>query len=149
MNEMARIWIVEDNDDDYDALIYGLQSADVPRFRVVRSSDGVGCRAELARMNAEGGRSGDLPNLILLDLKLPDVSGHQLVEELRSDPVMKSVPIIIVSSAGSVVDVATAYREGANSYVRKPMNLEGFQDMARKLRDFWLGCATLPPMAPE
>jgi CheY-like chemotaxis protein len=87
---------------------------------------------------------GPLPQLVLLDLNLPGVSGHEVLDRVRADPRLEQLPIVVLTTSGAPKDVAFAYAHRANAYVRKPNGFEALSGVARALRDFWIRTATLP-----
>jgi len=80
----------------------------------------------------------DVPQLILLDLKLPRVSGIEVLEQLKADPRTRTVPVIMLTSSGESQDVKRCYALGANSYVVKPVDYESFVSTVRQLGTYWL-----------
>lgn len=89
------------------------------------------------------------PELILLDLNLPKVSGKQVIAEVRSDPSLRSIPIIVLSSSDAEPDILASYDLGANCYVKKPFDLALFHMAARQIERFWLSVVKLPPSPGE
>jgi CheY-like chemotaxis protein len=85
------------------------------------------------------------PDLVLLDLNLPRKDGRAVLAELKADPDLKTIPVIVLTTSSSPADIAYAYRHHANSYVRKPIGLEPLVEAAQSIRDFWLRTATPPP----
>ncbi len=86
----------------------------------------------------------DSPDLILLDLNLPKVSGHDVLIKIKSDPRTRHIPVIILTSSRAESDVRRAYQSHANAYLRKPSTLEGLLATARDVKNFWMETATLP-----
>jgi CheY-like chemotaxis protein len=94
-------------------------------------------------------RSGKpLPSLVLLDLNLPKVSGRQVLDDIRTDPRLRDLPVVVISTSASPADVSFAYGHRANAYVRKPNGFESLSAVARAIRDFWTRTATLPSAYP-
>lgn len=81
---------------------------------------------------------GEMPALVLLDLKLPRVSGFEVLNAVRQDVRLRGYPIVILTSSGEEEDLVTAYREGANSYVRKPVDFTEFAAAVAQLGLYWL-----------
>jgi CheY-like chemotaxis protein len=94
--------------------------------------------------NSELARESPLPDLVLLDLKLPEVPGLEVLKWMRTEAALR-IPILILSSSQNDRDVATAYELGANGYLVKPCDLGELQEMARMIRGFWLVQNTPPP----
>jgi len=86
-----------------------------------------------------------LPRLVLLDLKLDQTSGLELLARLKSDVRTRAVPVVVMTASREPRDIAESYRLGANGYVVKPVDFERFEDAAKKLCDYWLGLNELPP----
>jgi DNA-binding response OmpR family regulator len=88
-----------------------------------------------------------LPCLVLLDLKLPRKSGFEVLEWLRAQPLLRRIVVIVLTSADHELDIIRAFELGANSYVVKPMDIAGRQQMCHLLKDWWLGCNRFPPLS--
>ena len=87
------------------------------------------------------------PKLILLDLKLPKVSGHQVLRAIKSDPRTRSIPVVVLTSSDQDRDLVECYRSGTNSYIQKPVDLQKFQETVRNFGTYWLRINQPPPMA--
>ena len=86
-----------------------------------------------------------LPSLVLLDLKLPKLSGLDVLKWIRQQPAIQTLPVTILSSSNRPEDLRTAYARGANSYLVKPPNTDGLVEMVVSVKDFWLDPNQLPP----
>jgi CheY-like chemotaxis protein len=84
------------------------------------------------------------PGLILLDLKLPKVSGFEVLKQLKNDPQFKSIPIIILTTSAEKEEIAQGYAEGANSYITKPIKFDEFVSKIKNIRLYWVFVNTLP-----
>lgn len=106
-------------------------------------TDGVEAMAYLRREGryAEAPR----PDLILLDLNLPRKDGREVLEEVKSDPDLKVIPVVVLTMSKADEDIARSYRLHANCYVTKPVDLGQFLTVARSIQDFWLTIVKLPP----
>lgn len=78
-----------------------------------------------------------LPDLILLDLKLPRVDGHEVLRQLKSDEHLRPIPVVVLTTSTADLDKAKAYSNYANSYVTKPLDFDQFQEMMRSLKQYW------------
>ena len=87
---------------------------------------------------------GPNPQLVLLDLNLPKVSGQVILDAIRSDPQLEHLPVVVLSTSNAPKDIRFAYEHKANAYVRKPNGFEALSATARAIRDFWTRTATLP-----
>jgi len=130
-----RILLVEDNPGDVRLTREAFKDAKVHAELTV-VSDGVEAMDFLRRRGkyAESLR----PDLILLDLNLPRMDGRAVLDELKQDPALKSVPVIILSTSSSPEDIEHSYAHNANCYVSKPVQLEGFLEVVRGVDEFWL-----------
>ncbi len=84
------------------------------------------------------------PDLILLDLNLPKISGHDVLARIKSNPHTRCIPVIVLTSSRAEIDVRRAYESHANAYLRKPSSLEGLIAAAEHIKSFWMECVTLP-----
>ncbi|UOM32770.1 response regulator [Acuticoccus sp. I52.16.1] len=87
------------------------------------------------------------PDLIVLDLNLPDMSGKDVLATVKSGVDTRTIPVVIFSSSRSQSDVVETYELGANSYMQKPLELEAYRDVVHSLEKFWFSAAQLPPSA--
>jgi CheY-like chemotaxis protein len=87
-----------------------------------------------------------LPRLILLDLKLPGIDGFEVLRQIKATPVLKRLPVIILTSSKEDGDRILSYDSGANSYLVKPVSFEGFLDIVRQIKGYWLSLNVEPPL---
>ena len=87
-----------------------------------------------------------LPDLILLDLKMPVVDGHEVLQQIKQFPVLKRIPVIVLSSSKEEGDRALTYDNGANSYLVKPVSFDGFLDVVHQIDSYWLSLNVPPPL---
>ncbi len=85
------------------------------------------------------------PDVILLDLNLPRKDGREVLAEIKEDPDLKRIPVVIITSSKSEEDVLRSYNLHANCYVSKPVDLEQFVTVVKSIEDFWMGIVKLPP----
>jgi CheY-like chemotaxis protein len=134
--------LVEDNPDDVELTQEALADGDVETELTV-AEDGV---EALAKLRPVGGRPGEgNPDLILLDLNLPRKNGFQVLEEIKSDPDLKRIPVVVLTTSDEIRDIATAYDSHANAYVVKPIDLDEFTQAIQRVVAFWAEIAQLPP----
>ncbi|HVR07000.1 MAG TPA: response regulator [Thermoanaerobaculia bacterium] len=88
--------------------------------------------------------SSPRPGIILLDLNLPGTDGRQVLEEIKATENLKQIPVIVLTTSSDERDVNACYRAGANSYVQKPVDLEGFLRAVERLNDYWFEVVILP-----
>jgi two-component system response regulator len=148
MPDMANnttIMLVEDNPDDEDLTMRALKKHNITN-QVVVSHDGV---EALDYLFGTGSRKGqtpiNMPALILLDLKLPRMSGFAVLQKLRANAMTRMLPVVILTSSKEEQDLINSYQLGANSYVRKPVNFHEFAEAVRQLGVYWLILNESPP----
>jgi CheY-like chemotaxis protein len=92
------------------------------------------------------GPHGDAPrpDLVLLDLNMPRLDGHETLDAIKADPELRGIPVIVLTTSGSPHDVSRCYEHYVNSYVRKPVDYDQFVEVMRSIESFWLGAAVLP-----
>lgn len=130
--ETKTILLVEDNADDEQLTLRAMRQSEVPNvIRVAR--DGAEALEFLF-----GDAAGTLPDLVLLDLKLPKVSGLEVLARIRNEDATKTLPIVVLTSSDEEKDIVESYNLGANSYVRKPVDFDEFIDAVRQLGVYWL-----------
>lgn len=88
--------------------------------------------------------SAPKPDLIILDLNLPKVSGHELLKQIKSDEGLKKVPVVILTSSKSEEDIIKSYELQANCYIKKPLDLDGFVQVVKSIDQFWFTVVKLP-----
>jgi two-component system response regulator len=143
--EGRSIVLVEDNADDEELTVRALKRS------------GIANRIDVARDGQEAldyllDTSRALPQLVLLDLKLPRIDGLEVLRRVRQDERGKLVPIVILTSSKEEGDLLSGYRNGASSYVRKPVDFDKFAEAVRQLGLYWLAInetVNLPGGAPE
>jgi chemotaxis family two-component system response regulator Rcp1 len=106
-------------------------------------SDGAEAMAFLGRE----GKYADAPrpDLMLLDLNLPKKDGRSVLAEIKENPHLKTIPVVILTTSSAEEDILKSYRLHANCYITKPVNLEGFLKVVRSIDNFWLSVVKLPP----
>jgi CheY-like chemotaxis protein len=144
ISHAPEILLVEDDPQDVELTLRAFRSENVQsRIEVVR--DGEEALDYLFSRGLYKNRPADqLPNLILLDLKLPKVGGFQVLQEIKSNPECASIPVIVLTSSGEQRDIAESYKLGANSYIQKPVDIVEFRRAIKSLTDYWLGVNKLP-----
>jgi len=135
------ILLVEDNPGDVRLTIEALRDSKV-RNHLHVATDGVEALAFLRR---EGQHADAVrPDLILLDLNLPRMDGRQVLAELKGDPALKVIPVVVLTTSRAEQDILRSYELQANCYISKPVDLEQFITVVRSIEDFWLTIVTLP-----
>jgi two-component system response regulator len=137
MNEKV-ILLVEDNVDDELLTLRALKKNNI-KNEVVVARDGAEALDWLFARGAYAGRdASQLPQVVLLDLKLPKVSGLEVLREVRADAKTKRLPVVLLTSSKEEQDIMAGYDLGANSYVRKPVDFMEFAEAIRQLGLYWL-----------
>ena len=132
------ILLVEDNPDDELLTLRALKKNSVFN-KVVVARDGAEALDYLFGEGAYAGRdTSDVPQLVLLDLKLPKVDGLEVLKRLRADERTRLLPVVILTSSREQQDLLDGYRHGANSYVRKPVDFAQFSRAVEQLELYWL-----------
>lgn len=144
MNESI-ILIVEDNDSDEALILRALKKNNILN-RIVVARDGAEALDYLFATGAYAGRdASELPQVVLLDLNLPKVSGLDVLRRIRADARTKLLPVVILTSSKEERDLLTGYASGANSYVMKPVGFTEFSEAVRQLGLYWLLLNQGPP----
>jgi two-component system response regulator len=132
------ILLVEDNADHEALTVRALKKSGLAN-PVVVARDGAEALDFLFGTGAFAGRdTSEMPQAVLLDLKLPKVDGLEVLERMRSDPRTRLVPVVVLTSSDEERDLVSSYRLGANSYIRKPVDFAEFLDATRQLGMYWL-----------
>ena len=138
---MARVLQVEDNEADVRLTREALREAgDELRLSVV----GDGEQALAYLRNESGFEDVPRPHLVLLDLNLPRKDGVEVLQEMRSDPALAPIPVVVLTSSSEARDIDACYAAGANAFVVKALELDEFIERIGAIREFWLGVAELP-----
>lgn len=141
--EPTRILLVEDDPQDVELIQLALD-----RFNFVNQIE-VAEDGEQALMYLHGGSGSPpmhpLPRLVLLDLKLPKVSGLQVLAAIRHHPQTQSLIVVVMTSSGESQDLSECYRLGVNSYIVKPLDFQQFTEVARQVGFYWMMLNRVPP----
>ena len=139
--EPIEILLVEDNPDDADLTLGALREGRV-RNRVTVVQDSVEAMAYLRR---DGRHAAAVrPDLILLDLNLPRKNGREVLAEIKQDPTLRRIPVVIMTSSDDEKDILAAYDLYVNCYVTKPVDLDQFIRVVKTIEHFWLSVVKLP-----
>lgn len=132
--KLLHFLLVEDDDDHATILIRTLR-----QNRIANAIDRVAEGADaLAYLRREGPYSGkSRPDIVLLDLKLPQMDGHDVLAAIKADPELRSIPVVVLTTSDAELDRARAYELHANSYLVKPVDFERFRQMANELSLYW------------
>jgi two-component system response regulator len=138
LDQRADILLVEDNPNDVKLTLHAFKSANIANtIHVAR--DGVEALEFLFCTGPHAGRSmQEKPKLILLDLKLPRLDGHEVLKRIKDDPRTSGIPVVVLTSSSEERDVMRTYSNGANSYIVKPVDFEQFTESVRDIGKYWL-----------
>lgn len=136
MLKLPNILIVEDNADDYEATERSFRRAHFlnPIFWARNGQQAI----DFLRNSATP------VDLILLDLNMPGIDGRHVLERVKSDTTLKTIPIIVLTTSSDEKDIQACYALGASTFIQKPVNFEGLAEAIRTMNDYWFGIALLP-----
>jgi two-component system response regulator len=138
------ILLVEDNPDDVDLTRRAFRKANISN-EVVVARDGVEALDYLFGTGAQAAKQTELPQVVLLDLKLPRVDGMEVLQRIRADRRTRFLPVVVLTSSREEQDLIRSYELGVSSYVQKPVDFNQFMDAARQLGLYWLVLNLAPP----
>ena len=138
------ILLVEDNPDDEALTLRALKKHNFANVvDVVRDGaealDYLFCRGAFENRNAD-----EAPQLILLDIKLPKVDGLEVLKEIRQNPITQHIPVVMLTTSTEESDIATSYNNGANSFIRKPVDFKEFVDIVSQMGVYWMAINKTP-----
>ena len=136
-----RILLVEDSPTDAELTLAAMKTAKMAN-EVVHVQDGVQAMEFLRRQGAYS--QAEQPDLILLDLNLPRKDGREVLAELKDDPDLKVIPVVVLTTSKAEEDILRSYKLHANCYVTKPVNFERFLEIVKSIETFWLTVVSLP-----
>lgn len=136
ITEIGKILLVEDNPNDAEMTMDALADQNLGN-EVVWLKDGQQALDYLYCTGDYAGRSPINPAIILLDLKMPKVDGHQVLKKLKNDPQLRSIPVVVLTSSREEVDLLNSYDNGVNAYVVKPVDFHEFMNSIKTLGMFW------------
>jgi CheY-like chemotaxis protein len=141
--KLKSILLAEDSPMDVELTLEALQE----HHNITVVEDGEAALDYLYRRGTHAGREPGNPDLILLDLKLPKLNGLQVLAEIKKCDLLRTVPVVVLSSSREQPDLKTAYELGANAYVVKPVVFDRFMEAVRQIGQFWAGLNEAPPGA--
>jgi CheY-like chemotaxis protein len=141
---VKRIILAEDNANDVELTVSALRQNHVVN-EIVVLRDGAEALDYLYRRNAHAARPSGNPALLLLDLKMPKVDGIEVLRQVKSDPTLKTIPVVVLTSSREEQDLLRTYDLGVNAYVVKPVDFHEFVDAVKLLGGFWAVVNETPP----
>lgn len=145
MPRSNRILLVDDSPMDTEMALDALQTYHLAN-EVVTLGDGAEALDYLYRRGQFAGRTNGQPTVILLDLKMPKVDGLEVLRQIKNDPTLKIIPVVMMTSSNEERDLLQSYRNGANAYVVKPVKFQEFVEALKQLGLFWIVLNEPPPI---
>ena len=142
----VEILLVEDNAGDIRLTMEAFKDTELPNHVSV-ARDGEEALAFLRREGPYGG--APRPDLILLDLNMPKKDGREVLRDVKADPELKMIPIIVLTTSAAPTDIVNSYDLHANCYIQKPAGYDDFIDLIRTLESLWFGVVELPSVTKE
>jgi CheY-like chemotaxis protein len=139
MGEVS-ILLVEDNQDHAELTLKALQNGN----HIFWVKDGEEALEFLQRRNRWAGNAAPRPGLILLDINLPKVAGHEVLKRIKADESLRSIPVVMLTTSDRDEDVVASYRAGVNSFVTKPVRFSDFVERLKNVKGYWLLTNRLP-----
>jgi CheY-like chemotaxis protein len=141
------ILVVDDSDDDYDATVRALTKGTCLKNPIHRCENGQESLDYLFRRGryAEPD-AAPRPGIILLDLNMPGIDGRTVLDEIKHNDSLRSIPTIVMTNSDDKRDINACYEMGANTYIRKPLDLAGFFEAMARLKEYWFEIAVLPKL---
>ncbi len=146
MIKSADILLVEDNTMDVELILDAFREARLSNRIQVASGGKVALDYVFGRGKYCDRKEYPFPDIVLLDLKMPGIDGHEVLRQIKSTEKLKRVPVIILTSSSDEGDRALSYDNGANSYLVKPVSFDEFLLVVKKVSDYWLSLNVEPPM---
>jgi CheY-like chemotaxis protein len=147
MNPLRSILLVDDSPHDIELTLDALEQHHLAN-KVVTVRDGAEALDYLFRRGAYAGTTAEQPAVVLLDLKMPKVDGLEVLRQIKGDPQLKVIPVVMMTSSREEQDLFNSYRLGVNAYVVKPLNFHEFTDAVKQLGAFW-AILNEPPLGSE
>jgi two-component system response regulator len=144
MNSLKRILLVEDSLRDAELVLEALIESHLAN-EVVHVRDGADALDYLYRRGEFAGRSNGQPAVVLLDLKMPKVDGLEVLRQIKSDPALKVIPVLMMTSSREEQDLLKSYQLGVNAYIVKPVQFHEFVDAVKHIGAFWAVINEPPP----
>lgn len=135
------VLLVEDNPGDVDLTREALEGGKL-RVNLSVANDGIEALDFLRRRGSHTG--APRPDIVLLDLNLPGKDGREVLAEMKADPSLKRIPVIVLTTSQAEEDVARAYDNHANCFISKPVDVDNFVEVVKTFEDFWLTIVKLP-----
>ncbi len=145
MPNPVQILLIEDNRMDVELTLDAFREAKLHNPIHVATNGNEALDYLFGRDQYADRNSYPLPHLVLLDLKLPGIDGFEVLRQIKATPILKRLPVIILTSSKEEGDLALSYDIGANSYLVKPVSFDGFLEIVRRIEGYWLSLNIAPP----
>lgn len=144
MTPKQTILLVEDSPEDYETTVRSLRKSGLinPIFRCVDGEDALDYLYRRGRYDAPN--EAPRPGLVMLDLNLPGTDGREVLKEVKGDESLKVIPIVVLTTSSDERDIENCYQLGANSYIQKPVDLDGFVKSMSRMKDYWFEVVIVP-----
>jgi CheY-like chemotaxis protein len=139
-----RILLIEDEQADAEFTTYAFDHGALNHELTVRATGSASLEFLI-----EAAKSVTLPDIVLLDVNLPDMTGMEVLATIRATPELTHLPVIVLSTSSYSRDIYDMYAGHANAFVQKPHRLSGFESLVHAIEQFWLSAALLPTVVPE
>ena len=136
INQTQPILIIDDNDDDVEAALRAFKRTNL-KNAIVRAATGAEAIAMLRERKVR-------PGMILLDLNMPGLDGRRVLAILKGDNELRRIPVVVLTTSADERDIEECYQLGANTYIQKPVDLDGLFAAVQRLKDYWFEIALLP-----
>jgi CheY-like chemotaxis protein len=138
------ILVIEDSPEDFEAIARAFAKVGAPNpiYRFSYGEDAFDFLKQRGPYFKHGAEAR--PGLLILDLNLPGTDGLKILGEIRADPALKAIPVVVLSTSASPREIENCYIAGANSYIVKPSGPEDFAESIRRIKEYWLETVTLP-----
>ena len=149
MNEPSHILLIEDNQDDYEATVRSLKrNAFLNPVHWCRSGQDALDYLHQKGVYADKDKA-KRPDLILLDLNMPGIDGRQVLERIKKDEDIRSIPVVVLTTSSDTQDVEQCYSIGASTYIQKPVSFDGLTEAISTMKKYWFDVAILPHPAEK
>jgi CheY-like chemotaxis protein len=141
--------VVEDSDEDFEALMRAIRKVNSIPLSIHRCNDGDDAIDLLTRQGkyCDADDIFSQPDLIILDLNLPGTDGREVLNEIKQSEILKTTPVVILSTSSNPKDLQACYESGCNSYMLKPMHSGDLEDSVKRMLDYWFKSMVLPAKA--
>ncbi len=144
MNEKPVILLVEDSDEDYETIRRAFNQVNLGNT-LIRSEDGDQALDYLFhRGRYENRETSPRPSLILMDLNLPGTDGRAVLAQIKGNPDLRQIPVVVMTTSSDERDIAWSYAAGANSFIQKPLSFAGVVDAMKRVKDYWFDLVLFP-----